>query len=73
MKKSCGRFNGRSLMIREKQKKFKIQIFELGMYHNQNYVSNVKIFPDAMMIAVPITRNGQVTRAIWGYYSISRI
>ena len=44
-----------------------------SMYHNQNYVSNVQDISDTMMIAVPITRNGQVTGAIWGYYSISRI
>ena len=44
-----------------------------SMKKNKRYVSNVMDVSDTMMIAVPITRNGQVTGAIWGYYSISKI
>lgn len=44
-----------------------------SMKKNKRYVSNVMDVSDTMMIAVPITRNGQVTGAIWGYYSISEI
>lgn len=43
------------------------------MRNNQNYISNVIDISDIMMIAVPITRNDEVTGAIWGYYSISKI
>ena len=38
-----------------------------SMKKNKRYVSNVMDVSDTMMIAVPITRNGQVTGAIWGY------
>ena len=36
-----------------------------SMRNNQNYVSNVIDISDIMMIAVPITRNDEVTGAIW--------
>ena len=64
---------GRSLDDTGKTEKIQDTEFLNSMYHNQNYVSNVQDISDTMMIAVPITRNGQVTGAIWGYYSISRI
>lgn len=64
---------GRSLDDAGKTEKIQDTEFLNSMYHNQNYVSNVQDISDTMMIAVPITRNGQVTGAIWGYYSISRI
>lgn len=44
-----------------------------SMRNNQNYISNVIDISDIMIIAVPITRNDEVTGAIWGYYSISKI
>lgn len=64
---------GRSLDDTGKTEKIQDTEFLNSMYHNQNYVSNVQDISDTMMIAVPITRNGQVTGAILGYYSISRI
>lgn len=56
---------GRSLDDTGKTEKIQDTEFLNSMYHNQNYVSNVQDISDTMMIAVPITRNGQVTGAIW--------
>lgn len=40
---------------------------------DRKYVSNVINTSDTMLMAVPITKDGIVTGAIWGHYSISKI
>ena len=60
-------------------KEFDVDIIKLDrlFFVNSNekdvYKRQVIDISDIMIIAVPITRNDEVTGAIWGYYSISKI